>query len=150
MTPCIEYQGTRNRPSYGMLWVDGKQWVASRWAWTQANGPIPPGMMVLHRCDNPPCWNPEHLFLGTAADNMRDRDAKGRTAKGDRQGLRVHPESRPYGEKNGLSKLTRQEVEDVRVLHDYGIGATRLGRLFGVNRSTVRRAFKGQTWGHLG
>jgi hypothetical protein len=78
MTPCIIFPGCILNSGYGQLRVNGKRWQAHRWAWTQANGPIPAGMKVLHRCDNPPCWNVEHLFLGTQRDNMRDMAVKGR------------------------------------------------------------------------
>ena len=65
-------------PSYGMISVKGKSWPAHRLSWTLAYGPIPEGMCVCHHCDNPPCVRPDHLFLGTRADNNRDRDQKGR------------------------------------------------------------------------
>jgi hypothetical protein len=70
--------GLRN--GYGRFKHKGVERYAHRWAWEQAYGPIPPGMMVLHRCDNPPCVRLEHLFLGTHADNMRDASEKGRLA----------------------------------------------------------------------
>lgn len=79
MSDCIEWTGAINSGGYGNLWYEGKYWKAHRLAWAQANGPIPPGMFVLHRCDNPPCVNLEHLFLGTAADNTADMLAKGRS-----------------------------------------------------------------------
>lgn len=63
---------------YGCWEVDGRRERAHRWAWELFVGPIPEGMHVLHRCDNPPCVNPNHLFLGTQTDNVQDMDAKGR------------------------------------------------------------------------
>lgn len=68
------------RPGYGGLTCRGVHWTSHRAAWTLAHGPIPDGMWVLHRCDNPPCCNPAHLFLGTVKDNVRDMHAKGRWA----------------------------------------------------------------------
>ena len=63
---------------YGRFSVGGHLIKATRYAWEQANGPIPNGMLVCHRCDNPPCVNPRHLFIGSMLDNMRDQGAKGR------------------------------------------------------------------------
>src|SRR5262245_26683442 len=80
LSPCVEYQGYR-QGGYGKLTRNGKTWLAHRWVWTQANGDIPEGMCVLHVCDNPPCINLEHLFLGTRQNNMTDMQNKGRGLK---------------------------------------------------------------------
>lgn len=76
--PCAEWTGRRNRGGYGLTRACGKPLLAHRQAWAIAFGPIPDGLCVLHRCDNPPCCEPTHLFLGTRADNMRDMALKGR------------------------------------------------------------------------
>lgn len=79
---CWEWTASRGPDipgrNYGKFGVDGGARFAHRVAWVLTHGPIPEGMDVLHRCDNPPCCNPSHLFLGTHTDNMRDRSAKGR------------------------------------------------------------------------
>lgn len=77
---CWEWPGARHGKGYGLLFdrLTGTHWRTHRLAWTAANGPIPAGLMVLHRCDNPPCVNPAHLWLGTNAENARDMVAKGR------------------------------------------------------------------------
>jgi hypothetical protein len=76
---CLEFGGSRSEDGYGTIRYQGRMQKAHRVAWQLAHGPIPKGLLVCHRCDNPPCCNVAHLFLGTVADNNRDRHAKGRT-----------------------------------------------------------------------
>lgn len=99
-TPCLEWQASRNRKGYGQVRYDGKNDGAHRVAWVLEHGPIPDGLYILHRCDNPPCVAVEHLFLGTAADNMADKMAKGRhvALSGDAHPARLHPERQPRGD----------------------------------------------------
>jgi hypothetical protein len=90
---CLVWTGARSR-GYGHLYVDGAWHPAHRLAWVAEHGPIPSGLFVLHRCDNRPCFNIEHLFLGTQADNLADMDAKGRRVswnKGKTHCIRGHP-----------------------------------------------------------
>jgi len=75
---CIEFVGGKIGGGYGRVNFNGQRFVAHRLAWELTNGPIPEGLFVLHKCDNPPCINPDHLFLGTNKDNTQDMLAKGR------------------------------------------------------------------------
>lgn len=114
-------------------------------------GPIPSGLSVLHRCDNPPCCNPEHLFLGTIADNNRDRSEKGRSnraplknrASGERNGSRTQPHRVPRGEHHGNASLTQSQADEMRALAT-SLDTVTLAARFGVHRSTVRRVVTGQ------
>ena len=72
MKDCKLWDGKLNAQGYGYLWTEGKYWLAHRWVWTQTNGPIPEGMVIRHRCDNPPCVKLQHLLIGTMADNSHD------------------------------------------------------------------------------
>lgn len=81
--PCWLWTGGKQSQGYGMMWRDGRVLGAHKLAWIDENGPIPPNMNVLHRCDNPSCVRPEHLWLGTTRDNAVDRQAKGRGNRGD-------------------------------------------------------------------
>jgi len=75
-TRCILWMASRNTSGYGQVRWAGRLWLAHRAAWLARQGPIPPGLYVLHRCDLRPCINPDHLFLGTQKDNMADMAAK--------------------------------------------------------------------------
>jgi hypothetical protein len=98
VTPCIEWpKYRRRRGGYGIRYHNGKNCHAHRVAWEEVNGPIPEGMLVLHRCDNPPCVNTEHLFLGTNDDNMRDMISKRRHWK---QKVSHCPQGHPYSGSN--------------------------------------------------
>lgn len=77
-TPCLEWTGARFTRGYGAKKVGGRMRRVHRLEWERVHGLIPEGMCVLHRCDNPPCYNLDHLFLGTVLDNTRDMIAKGR------------------------------------------------------------------------
>lgn len=116
---CWLWQGTILHTGYGQVCFEGHAQSAHRVAWLLTNGEIPKGLCVCHRCDTRACVRPDHLFLGTAKDNMQDMYRKGRgptglrngaltrphrRAWGDRNGSRTHPESRPRGEKHYLKK----------------------------------------------
>lgn len=75
---CREWQGSLGSNGYGQVYYRGRQHKAHRVSWIESHGTIPAGLCVLHRCDNRRCINPEHLFLGTVADNARDMMEKGR------------------------------------------------------------------------
>ena len=75
---CLEWTGYDMGDRYGAIWSDGRYVRTHRLAWELVHGSIPEGLFVCHKCDNPPCCDVEHLFLGTPADNNADRDAKGR------------------------------------------------------------------------
>lgn len=79
---CWPWIGYRNVHGYGTFWFEDRHVIASRMAWELTHAPITNGLFVCHRCDNPPCCNPAHLFLGTMADNFHDAVAKGRVALG--------------------------------------------------------------------
>lgn len=128
MTDCMEWGGTRLRSGYGTA---GRHGLAHRMMWESANGPIPPGMVICHHCDNPPCVNPDHLFLGTHADNVADKIRKGRGTD---------------GERNGTSKLTGAQVAEIRRLLGTGRSHEQIGRLFGVARQTVTNISTGIRW----
>ncbi len=124
----------------------GRHGYAHRFAWEFTHGPIPDGLRVLHRCDNPPCCNPAHLFLGTQADNVADMWAKGRGAKGDRSGPRRHPERLPRGERHPSAKLTAAQVAEIRATPMRRGMQRAFARRFGVSEATVSMVVHGKVW----
>ncbi len=117
---CWIWMGSKLPHGYGMLrarWTGKKtMWRTHRYSWLIHRGVIPEGMCVLHRCDNPPCVNPRHLFLGTQADNNEDMRRKGRLINvgGDKHWTRLYPDKVLRGEKNGMAVLTAEQVKEIR------------------------------------
>lgn len=123
---------------YGVMRFQTFNVQAHRFSWEIHNGPIPDGLLVLHTCDNPPCCNPDHLFLGTYLDNARDRDSKGRL---NHRTL--------YGEEIGSSKTTNAQVLSMRELHKSGAERKDIAAQFGVPVSRVNQIVYRYTWRHL-
>lgn len=144
---CWLWQGARSR-GYGAFESRelGGMLRTHRLSWTIVHGPIPNGLYVLHRCDNPPCCNPDHLFLGTNQDNVDDMVAKGRNATKERNGSSLHPERKPRGEKHWKAKLTSAQVADIRAAPRQRGMQTRLARQYGVCVSAISRIILDKTW----
>lgn len=146
---CWVWTGKLTDAGYGHFWVKGER-RAHRHAWALTYGSIPAGMCVLHRCDNRPCVRPDHLFLGTVADNNADMTAKGRNARGLKSGPYTKPESVRKGSRHHKAKLTEELVAAMRVLYLSGeVSCAELGRRHGVHSSTAARAILGQRWKHV-
>jgi hypothetical protein len=127
----------RNRGGYGEFKLAGRRREAHRVAWELEYGPIPDGLLVLHKCDNPPCVRHEHLFLGSDADNVADMIVKGRQASGDRNGSRRHPESVPRGGRHRQAKLNEEQAIEIIRRKKCGQTHAELAKEFGVSRSVI-------------
>lgn len=124
---CWEFQGeavANPGSEHRQFWVDGSMQLAHRVAYVLYVGPIPDDLCVLHCCDNPPCVNPAHLFLGTVADNNEDRDTKGRH-------VALHNED------HGSTRITDDQVEAIRELCRRGIPQKLIARAVGISQSHV-------------
>lgn len=133
---CWEWQAARQPTGYGAVWLGRRVAISHRVAWTLTNGPIPNGKHVCHHCDNPPCCNPEHLFLGTDDDNMRDKEQKGRANHS-------HSEARPS------AKLTNDDVREIRRLLATGLMQREVADCYGVHDSQISRINSGHLWRHV-
>lgn len=126
---------THGYGAFGIRRESGKMRMrqASKVAWELTNGPIPKGMHTLHKCDTPACVNPDHLYLGTQADNVRDAVARGR-ARG------------AAGVRNTKARLTEWDVLEIR---KKPMPSLALARAFMVSRDTIYAIWSGRTWRHL-
>lgn len=131
---CHEWQAAK-LGKYGSFTVDGSAKIASRWLWEHLHGPIPEDLQVRHKCDNPPCVNPEHLELGTRLDNSRDMVERGRSLR---------------GERSHTAKLTAADVLEIRELVARGDQTkTAIARAYGTTRQNVTHIVNSFSWKHV-
>lgn len=134
LNDCWVWRGHVDEIGYGRFPYEGEN-KAHRVAYALFNGAIPNGMLVLHKCDNRQCVNPAHLFLGTQKDNMADMSAKDRG---------VAP--RLFGERNPMSKLSAEQVAEIRAMVEGGAKQIDACKRFGVSPMTVSRIIRRQAW----
>ena len=131
---CWIWTAGKLKDGYGHYRFNGKPCRAHRVSYELANGEIPVGFFVLHKCDNPVCVNPDHLVLGTVADNAKDMTRKGRGRYS-------------YGEKNGQSKLTHEKVAKIRKMYSLGeVSQKRISEIFGVAESRINEIVNYKSW----
>jgi hypothetical protein len=128
---CWEWTAHKDANGYGGIGFSGKKKLAHRVMYELRNGPIPDGACVCHSCDNPACVNPDHLFLGSHAENMADMASKGRA---------------PKGETHVAAKLTEADVLAIRA--ETGT-QQEIAAKYGISTSQVSRIRLGQTWKHV-
>lgn len=135
-TPCWPFTGYISRKGYGQCRYDGAVMHAHRAVWMETFGPIPEGLWVLHRCDNRKCVNPEHLFLGTNDDNVKDKVSKGR-------------QSRLPGSANGCARLTEDDIPVIRELCARGCPQRDVAAVFGVSQPMISLIVRREKWAHV-
>lgn len=134
-TGCWQWTGAVLHDGYGMFRNENqKNQKAHRWSYEHYNGPIGPGMSVCHRCDNPSCVNPSHLWLGTHLENEQDKDKKNR-----RRGA-------AKGEANHRAVLTTDNVIDIRLRFKNSETMESIAKLYKVSPTTISKIVKNKTW----
>lgn len=122
---------------YGYFFVHPRNQLAHRVAWMFTYGEIPDGKVICHKCDNTFCCNPNHLFIGTQADNVKDMEMKGRRRAA-------------IGEKAAKAKLTEDDVRGVFDLYHRGMKLRQIAAHYGVTKTTIDFILAGKSWKHLG
>lgn len=157
---CWTWSGYSDKDGYGLIEMkrlrrDGLSprasdtWRAHLVAYAIANGSLPDGLLVCHSCDNPPCCNPAHLWLGTPLDNARDAMAKGRCASGDRNWSHLYPDRVRRGSDVNTSKLSAEQVVEIRKLFATGRSKRSLSIEFGVARPSITKIIERKYWRHI-
>lgn len=156
---CWPWMRGCNAGGYGQFSVNGRDQGAHRIAYELENGPVLDDLCVLHRCDNPSCCNPRHLFVGTRADNNRDREAKGRSyrpvcpleklSRGDQHYARRTPGKLARGEKHGRTPLTAKDVCAIRKRAAAGETQAALAREYNVSANAVNKIVRRKSWSHI-
>jgi predicted DNA-binding protein YlxM (UPF0122 family) len=134
---CLEWQGQKNSQGYGYVGYSGKTRRVNRLVYELVFGEIPDGMFVCHTCDNPSCINPQHLFLGTPADNIQDMYNKNR--QNDNKNM-------PSGERHHNSKLKNSDIPKIRRLLKSGRTQQNIADVFSVSQTTIYEIAAGRTW----
>ncbi len=137
---CIIWSGLLTDKGYGQFWLNGKSRRAHRTAWEIVNGPIPEGLIVCHKCDNPPCFNVNHLFIGTYADNSRDMHTKGRGKYG------TSKPKPPKRDTHTAAKLSRADVAEIRIYLAMGESQRKIAKLYGMSSSGISKLARGVSW----
>jgi hypothetical protein len=128
---CMIWMRGKHPYGYGALQYEGKVWSSHRLAWVLTYGPISKGLAICHKCDNPPCCNPRHLFMGTKKDNSQDMARKGRSS---------------FGERNGMSRLVEADVCDIHALRLAGWQLHRIAAKYGIGTTAVHNITVGRRW----
>lgn len=135
---------------YGNIRFGKKRKLSHRISYEIYKGKIPNGLFVLHKCDNPICVNPKHLFLGTWDDNNKDRKTKGRSATGNAHGFKLHPEAVAKGEDSASSKLTNIQVLEIRRKYiPWKMTMNNLAKIYNVTDGTINGIIHRHTWKHI-
>lgn len=145
-TPCWIWQGSTSIKGYGQVAYKGRPHTVHRLMYQLKVGDTG-SLFCCHKCDNPPCCNVDHLFLGTAADNSNDKIAKGRH-KCCPIGFKKKPNQIARGERHGFAKLADEQVLEIRRLYP-SVNGVELAKMFCVGHTLIYSIIHGRKWKHL-
>jgi hypothetical protein len=149
---CWTWKASLTTHGYGQFVLPYHHHIgAHRFAYELENGPVPAGLVVCHRCDNPPCVNPAHLWVGTQGDNLRDMHGKGR-GNTDSWPLAVEASrtaDRPHGEKHHNAHMTAEKIRALRKMRQDGATYDAIALEFGIGKSLVAQIITRKTWKHV-
>ena len=135
ITGCIELtKGTTARGGYSRIWLNGRYYLGHRYVFELVHGEIPKGMCICHKCDNPACVNINHLWIGTQADNIRDKVRKGNQTKGSMV---------------NTAKLNEKQVAVIKYNLSHGESCTYLANKYGVKPVTISQIKTNRNWKHI-
>ena len=129
---CWIWNGRKSPDGYGKFRIKRRENGSHRISWQISNGKIPKGKYICHHCDNPPCVNPDHLFLGTNQDNVNDMKAKGRS---------------PRGEQRPNSILSNAKIREIRSIQ--GMKHSEIASIYGVSATTIGLIIRRLKWNHV-
>ena len=133
----------RKHADYGVFTLKQNNIVPSRMMWMLTYGEIPDGMLICHKCDNPPCINPFHLFIGSYADNTKDMVMKGRKS------TIVYPDRLPRGINHKNAKLNDVDILQIRTMSSKGVSYKDIKAQFNIGKSNISSIINRKTWTHL-
>lgn len=135
--PCLVWPWGKTLYGYGKVYIAATSSTTThRYVYELVNGPIPGNLQALHHCDNPPCFNPAHIYAGTHQENMRDCMARGRHRA-------IH------GEKHHARKLTDEQVRQILAFKDAGIAAATIGMFYRVSENVIFTIWRDIGWKHV-
>ena len=134
---CWPWIGAKSSWGYGNFRFRKKPWPAHRVVWVLNHGEIPKGMYICHKCDNPPCCNPDHLFMGTPKENTADMFNKG------------YNHNHLRGSNHPLARFNENEILEIKKLLHHGVKQTHIARMFNTRQSHISKIKRNEIWGYL-
>lgn len=147
---CWLWMASKDQKGYGVFWIGDRFLKAQRASFLINKGYVPPSnLFICHKCDNPGCVRPDHLFVGSNQDNMLDMTRKGRSRAGEKHPSKYKPESVPKGEQHYAAVLNEDIVREIRWFCKQGISHQNISELYGVCREAITRVANRKTWKHV-